>query len=72
VFELLGDDGEAKIGGHGEVADGADEQGNGEEVVEDEFAMAGLEVQADVGKEADQHDGHDCPEPVRTPLGKVG
>jgi hypothetical protein len=43
VVKLVGggDDRPAKIRGHGEVADGADEQGNGKDVVEDFLARAG-------------------------------
>jgi len=42
---LRGDDRVGKARGYGEICDCADEEGNGEEVVEDPFAMLRLEAQ---------------------------
>jgi hypothetical protein len=47
--EMRADDGVGESGGHGEVGDGTDEQGYGEEVVEDFLAVARPEAKDVVG-----------------------
>ena len=47
---MRGDDGVGEPGGHGEVGDGTDEQGYGEEVVEDFLAVARPEAKDVVGE----------------------
>lgn len=46
-MELGLDNREAQVRGHGEVRDGADEQADGEEVVEDLLAIARLEAETE-------------------------
>lgn len=62
--ERCWDDRVGETRGHGKVGDGADEEGDGEEVVEDLLAVSGPEAQGVVDEEGEGEDGHDGPEPV--------